>query len=417
MQLIMQLSWRGIGDHMKFLLVADDFSGSNDTGVQLKRKGLNTVVTLGTCIDDTNSCVIDTESRQLDEEFAYGIVKKRLENVDFSNYDYVIKKIDSTLRGNIVAEIRAIDETYNSDLIAFIPAYPDLRRTTIDGIHYIDDVRILESEFAKDPIKPVLEDNIYKMLRDSFKERIQHISLKDIREGKIDIDTRILSIDSETNEDMQSVVRILKEKFKKILWVGSAGIADNIISTEIHTNPSLGLVASVSKVANEQIKYASDQGVRIVTVESWDLLGGSNLREYRRKVINLLEEGHDICIVSDATTDRSKLERSIKLGESMGLSKLEINNEVQKKMAKLVKEVLRSVEVSGLYLSGGDTAIGVFKEIGAKGSNIIGEIQVGIPLMEVIGGDFDRLKVVTKAGAFGEPNSLYFALRKLKDKF
>ena len=101
----------------------------------------------------------------------------------------------------------------------------------------------------------------------------------------------------------------------------------------------------------------------------------------------------------------------------MGLSKLEINNEVQKKMAKLVKEVLRSVEVSGLYLSGGDTAIGVFKEIGAKGSNIIGEIQVGIPLMEVIGGDFDRLKVVTKAGAFGEPNSLYFALRKLKDKF
>lgn len=402
---------------MKFLLVSDDFSGANDTGVQLKRKGLNTIVTLSNCIDDESSCVIDTESRQLDEESAYNTVKKRLENVDFSSYNYVIKKMDSTLRGNIASEIRAMDEIYKSDLVVFIPAYPDLKRTTKDGIHYIDGTRILDSEFAKDPIKPVLEDNIQKILGEAYAEKIQHVALDDIRENKIEFDSRVVSFDSETNEDMQIVVRNLKNKYKRILWVGSAGIADNIISSEIDIKPSLGLVTSVSKVACEQVKYACEQGVKIVIVESWDLLRGSSLFKYKQKVLGLLKDGYDVCIISDATKDRSKLERSIKAGLSLGFTRFEINNKIQVGMSKLVKTVLKDVQVSGIYLSGGDTAIGVFNEIEAKGSNIVGEIQVGIPLMKVVGGELDGLKVVTKAGAFGEQNSLYYAMRKLKDVF
>ena len=49
----------------KYLIVADDFTGANDTGVQMKRRGLATnVMFAGKKIPaDGSSVVIDTESR------------------------------------------------------------------------------------------------------------------------------------------------------------------------------------------------------------------------------------------------------------------------------------------------------------------------------------------------------------------
>ena len=54
------------------LIVADDFTGANDTGVQLKRRGFPTRVVFqyGEQSPD-DSCVIDTESRGLEEQEAY----------------------------------------------------------------------------------------------------------------------------------------------------------------------------------------------------------------------------------------------------------------------------------------------------------------------------------------------------------
>lgn len=53
--------------------------------------------------------------------------------------------------------------------------------------------------------------------------------------------------------------------------------------------------------------------------------------------------------------------------------------------------------------------------VGADGSEILSEIMVGIPLIQVKGGEFDGLKLVTKAGAFGADNAIAFAMRKLKE--
>jgi uncharacterized protein YgbK (DUF1537 family) len=56
-----------------------------------------------------------------------------------------------------------------------------------------------------------------------------------------------------------------------------------------------------------------------------------------------------------------------------------------------------------------------FEHAGALGSRIITEIAVGIPLMRLIGGKYEGLKVVTKAGAFGKEDALFYALRKLRE--
>lgn len=47
-----------------------------------------------------------------------------------------IKKIDSTLRGNLGAEIKAVDDVFNPDIVIIAPAYPANQRVTIGGYHY-----------------------------------------------------------------------------------------------------------------------------------------------------------------------------------------------------------------------------------------------------------------------------------------
>ena len=87
----------------QYFIVADDFTGSNDTGVQLTRRGIQTRVVLdpkGIRTDDF-SYVLDTESRNLPGPAAQKKTATLLEGVDLSTYDCVIKKVDSTLRGNI----------------------------------------------------------------------------------------------------------------------------------------------------------------------------------------------------------------------------------------------------------------------------------------------------------------------------
>ena len=78
-------------------------------------------------------------------------------------------------------------------------------------------------------------------------------------------------------------------------------------------------------------------------------------------------------------------------------------------------EILEQVKVSGVFLTGGDTALGMLMNIEADGSQILSEIRVGIPLVRVKGGKYEGMKLVTKAGAFGADDAAAFALRKIKE--
>ena len=106
----------------RYLIIADDFTGANDTGVQLKRRGYPTeVLFAGKPVDSQKSIVIDTESRNALPGHAYEIVRHSLEQVDFGQFCYIIKKVDSTMRGNISQEIKAVDDAFRPDLVVFAP--------------------------------------------------------------------------------------------------------------------------------------------------------------------------------------------------------------------------------------------------------------------------------------------------------
>lgn len=157
----------------RYLIIADDFTGANDTGVQLRRRGFATEVLFsGKPVGTEHSVVIDTESRTVHPDHAYEIVSHAVESVDFSGFRYVIKKVDSTMRGNIAAEVKAVDEKFQPELVVFAPALPDLGRTTVDGVQCLNGVEICRTELALDPKNPVVEDNLVRMLATSYDEKV-----------------------------------------------------------------------------------------------------------------------------------------------------------------------------------------------------------------------------------------------------
>ena len=81
----------------RYLIIADDFTGANDTGVQLRRRGLPTsVIFAGRPLPKGEGCVvIDTESRGSSPEGAGAAVSASCAQVNFADYKYVIKKVDS----------------------------------------------------------------------------------------------------------------------------------------------------------------------------------------------------------------------------------------------------------------------------------------------------------------------------------
>lgn len=401
------------------LIVADDFTGANDTGVQLKRRGFPTRVVFqygGQAQDD--SCVIDTESRGMEEEEAYRKVSGDVAEVNFADYKYVIKKVDSTLRGNVAVEIKALDEAYHSDLVLFMPALPDLGRTTVNGIHQLNGTRITETELAKDPKKPVKEDHIGRLLEKVYTEPVNLITLEEIHQENLDFSRgRLYACDAVTNKDMQTVLKEASKLDKKILYVGTAAMADNLFEIDMPVKPSMALVASLSSVTAGQVKYAENAGAKLVQVPVYEILEGKSQQIYVEEAVKLLQEGNDTIVLSSASYDRAEYDKTLERSSKLGMTGPEVSLKTQNIMGEIAKSILQKTAVSGVFLTGGDTAIGMFDKLGAQGSRILGEVAVGIPIMSLVGGEQEGLPVITKAGAFGKEDAISYGLRKLKETF
>lgn len=403
----------------RYLIIADDFTGANDSGVQLKRRGIKTDVVFSTKMmkSDSISYVIDTESRGLSSDEAYQCLYNFASEVRTDEFKYIIKKVDSTLRGNIAEEVKALDQVFDSDLIIFMPALPDLNRTTVNGIHMLNNVPITETEIARDPKKPVTEDNLSKILSKRFNENINHISIDNIESNNLELrGGRIFSCDSLSNEHIKAVIKKAIESKKKVLWVGTAAIVENLMEVEKRTKPSMAIIGSVSSVTRSQVKYAQEKGITLLKIPMYEILEGRDAEEYVSKAIETLQGGKDLLLLSSSSYDEEEYKKTNEVGYKMNMTIEEISVFTQGVLGDISKEIISRVEVSGVFLTGGDTARGFFEKTGALGSTIVGEVMIGIPMMKLRGGEFEGLNIITKAGAFGNIDTIYYSMRKLKEE-
>ena len=423
----------------KLVAIADDLTGANDTALQFAKKNIKSCVKIkfeeSSFQENTDVIVVDSDSRDLSAIEAYNKVKSICELIKEYPIKCIYKKIDSTLRGNIGAEIKAIDDVFNPQLVLIAPAYPINQRITIGGYHLLDGLPLELTEIANAPKTPVKESYIPDILSEQVKDKnfaiLDYLTIKKGVEAvkqKLNnfINKNINWIICDTVEDKNfiSIMDAAKD-FQKILWVGSAGLADyityfynwkgtNNLIRKARNGSTLICAGSISHVTQNQVQMLLDEGnITLIKIDIPQiLLNVNNINKYIESIQKLIYDKRDVLVVTAQNDNDVKL--AIAVGKQYNLSTKEVSELIAKVMAKLVNNIDLSM-ISGLVLTGGDIAVHICKAIGIDSIEIIDEVDVAIPLGYAQGKEIDKLFIVTKAGAFGKPDAFIKSVKAIKN--
>lgn len=398
----------------EFVIIADDFTGANDTGVQIRKKGIPVQVILDTehMLDDGMSVVIDTESRVVSPQEAYHKVFAAVQKVlHTGGCRFLYKKVDSTLRGHIQEEIRAAIDAYKPETIIFAPSYPSQMRIVKNNRLYVHGTVLLETEIAKDPRNPLREDNITNILTDTIKQPVTHYTVEQIETNKCSIEKGAYTFDAVTDEHLQYIAEKVLQSQRKVLWIGSAGLAAGILQKNYDAKPALAVVGSISQKTMEQIAYCKSQGVQVVKIDMIEAYQTKNTQKTIDKCIELLQ--NNISVIVTAAACRGDYEEFAAYGKRYGMTTDELAEFVKRTLSHSACEVLKHVtSINKVFLTGGDTAIAVIQQLHAKGEKIEKEIVPGFVQGTLCGGFCNGMTVITKAGAFGTEKDMYFCIKK-----
>jgi uncharacterized protein YgbK (DUF1537 family) len=429
---------------VKLAVIADDLTGANDTGVQFAKKCLDTTV----LFSDTqlqashltgDIIVLNSDSRALGSQKAYEAVCTLSAQLKKHGITKVLKKIDSTMRGNVGTEIDAVMDVFQFKTSFLVPAFPKSERITVCGKHYVYGVPLEETEIANDPTCPVNESYLPKLVQEQSKRKVELITIENVRKGKRHLAeimnqltsgevSKIVVIDATTEEDLKTIVKAAQFLKENVLWVGSAGIAYHLCSTEQRKEPFrkgqnsnrlpvLVVAGSVTSVTYLQVQELKEQkNIEEIVISPEKFLDEHMRTQEIKRVVKegqeLLQKG-DLVIATNRSSEAIGRVRAIQ--HSLGLTNLETGSTIAQSMGLIAGLLIESRDISGAVLTGGDIAGATCKVLNGKGIRVIGEVEDGLPYGKLFGGLFDGLPLVTKAGAFGTEQALVKALQTLNE--
>lgn len=412
---------------LKLLVLADDFTGALDTGVQFSSQGIHTIVTTNKKIDykkiadDIEVAVIDTESRYLSFDEAYQLVSGIIEDAKSQGVQYFYKKIDSALRGNVSSEIKAFLGQFPNEKIAMVPAYPAFQRVVRQGKLYIGDNLVSESVFAKDPYEPVTESDIIKRLK---QEAGIEASLVDKRQS-LTASSQLFLFDSETERELEQIADSLAKEDLLHVSIGCAGFAKYLVQqlfpnkselTAVLTAPLVAICGSVNPITKEQIEYAEKQHYLRLSLTPQELLeehywkseqGQRKLEDY----LTLMEASRLTIFetLSDATSQGLAA-----YGIKNNMDKQTIRFRIGQSLGELTEQLLEKQLDRTFLFTGGDTLFQSMQVLKIDQIRPLCELSPGIVLAELIWKN-RSISVITKSGGFGR-RELFEDINKMIQK-
>lgn len=424
---------------MRIGIIADDYTGSADTGVQFAKKDLKTTIVqehhrIRDAFVRSSVVVVDTESRSDSPEVAYEKVVSTIIEFQKAGCDLIYKKIDSTLRGNIGAELDAILDTQDVGTVVVCPAYPKAGRITIGGYHLVHQELIQNTEIAEDAEFPIKESHIPTLLRQQSRYQVSSIEIADVMEGKLPLmqaiklhiadGDRILVIDAVSQHDLTTIASVMVDFESQLIICGSGGLAeelsDVIQDVSARTGNILVIAGSVRSVTAQQIARAQKQlKAHVIDIKVEQILTKNEhvmIEETQRitqQTLKCYTKKQDV-IIRWAESQKKAME-FFELGRLNKLDDQVIRAQIGEILGQVTLKIMASIEIKGLILTGGETAFNVFKSMDVVEVRVDNEILPGIPLMQIVGGKFDKLPVITKAGAFGDSDALVQSILFLRN--
>ncbi len=399
---------------IQLLIIADDFTGALDSGVQFAACGARTLVVVGAEASfDTDAAVlvVDAETRHLSARQAYEAVYRLTAGAMEAGVSCVYKKTDSALRGNIGAELTAVLEASGEAQLPFLPAFPQIGRTTEHGVHLISGVPVAESVFGTDPFEPVRHSDLAGLIGEQSDIPVRSLSaLAD----PLPEEPGILVFDCTHEEEMTAAGGRLREAGRLRVAAGCAGFAAILpgllgfrrgAGARIPAlDPRLLVVSgSVNPITAGQIREASRRGfchMRLTPEQTlapgyWASAEGA---EAMRSIRTRLRES-PLCIID---TNDSRTEP---YARGRGIDADGIRLGVARSVGRVVREIFTDPALGTLLITGGDTLLQCMQEMGVSQVEPVCELEAGVVLSRFTYQGCTRY-VISKSGGFGKTDLL-----------
>ena len=414
---------------MVLLIIADDFTGALDTGVQFAARGIKTRVVVGADAALTHQnadvLVVDTETRHLPAAQAYAAVEGLVQRAKYAGFAYLYKKTDSALRGNVGAELAALLSASSSRQLAFLPAFPQMNRVTKNGVQYIDGVPVTESPFGVDPFEPVRHAAVTDLLAEQTD--LPAASFQALAaDGSVPAEDGILVFDAATVDELRSTGRALLNNGGLRVLAGCAGFGAVLpellgLGGADVTCPALDprllvICGSVNAITLAQLDKAEQAGFTRLRLTPHQKLMPDYWRSADgRMTLDHIEEtlaAHPYNIIE--TNDEGGNEPTATAADALGLTREEMRVRIASGVGQLVGALFASPAVGTLLLTGGDTLLQCMNSVGVHELEPICEMEHGVVLARFGCGGTTRY-VITKSGGFGQADLLTALAKRIAD--
>lgn len=251
------------------LVIADDLSGAAELAGIAATQGYTSEVHLE--LDPTSKAefiAVDSRTRSLEPELAAERLTEIARVAKAMRPDWIYKKTDSVLRGNIRTELEALMNVLEKQRTLFIPANPGKQRCIREGNYFVNEVPLGDTVFATDPEYPQSTANVIEALGPG------EAAIHSIRSEQAASEQGIVVPDVSSHED---ITHRIGEVDEHTLAAGAAEFFTTLLSdrsnqsaistkTPIETGQSLFICGSLAAWEQDIAGIAHQHGLRVFTI-------------------------------------------------------------------------------------------------------------------------------------------------------
>jgi len=379
-------------------VIADDFTGAAEIGGVAIRHGFRVVI--DTAVDkniDTDILIIATDSRSQTAEKAGALTERVTSQLLALRPDFIYKKVDSILRGNVGEELTAQLKASALGRALLVPANPELKRTIENGIYYYNGKLLNEFNFTDGSSNKRVSSSVLDLIGATFRSSASVISCENALPDK-----GLLIGNTTSSSDLESWAKKIDSK---TIPAGGSGFFDAILKAGKTSVPQtkkpiqLGetklYVCGSAFVNSRLLVSAAKESGQCVVYMPQKLFAGNRQNEmltlrWESEIIRAIREKKKVIVATNAI-DTNKVEN--------------ISSKIKEAISGVIEHVLKEVKIDELIIEGGATAYSIIQRLGYSKFYPSDELGPGAIRMKVE--ENKDLFLTLKPGSYSWPDSVW----------
>lgn len=380
-------------------VVADDLSGAAEIGAVGLRHGLSAeILASGQPSEGIDLVCVDTDSRACSAEAAGQRAAAATVLLQTAGAEWIYKKVDSVLRGQVTAELEAILNRLGLDSALLVPANPLKGRVIHGGRYWIADTPLDETEFRRDPDYPRTSAEVMDLLSPSTGMAASVCSVRDqycpsgIVVGEVESTGDLQYWATRRHSD--ALMAGGSEFFDVLLGAERVQRTEGIPARPIddRTGGELVICGSASETTVAFVREARERDIPVFSLPDDLAQGGGPGPEVEmastQQILPVLK-----------SRGRVILQTAVRVAQDPATGR-----RLMERLTQQAASVIRDAAVAHIYVEGGATAALLLKRMGWERLRVVGEMAPGV--VTLVANEASAPLLTIKPGSYQWPNSL-----------